>query len=149
MCYGCTRPHEWQWRLQRMHMKADSSRYSRIVASCVLPSRGGNAGVSTLGRRPGQGFTKDRRVFPSPQCCPKKRHRPIQLGTGVNAKIVRTNLNIISDCLNDSGSGFVLRVYSRNLSHEWVWLQGSGCLISEFSFSEMDYPPELTSSIYI
>lgn len=63
--------------------------------------------------------------FNSPcyRCCPGERVSPIQLGTGV---VARTKLNISSNGLRDFGSGFVLCVYSRKLSHNWIWPQGSG-----------------------
>ena len=56
-------------------------------------------------------------------------------GSSAITGVSRTLLYTASDCLRDSGSGFFLRVNSRSLSYEWVWLQGSGGFKSSFSFS--------------
>lgn len=48
--------------------------------------------------------------------------------------IAGTKVNIISNCFRDFRSGFVLRAYSRSLSHDCLWPKGSGGLNLEFSF---------------
>lgn len=67
-----------------------------------------------LGRGPWRGyFLSEIGSYPCstfPLHTPRERLRPIKLGTGVVAGVVRTKLNMTSECLSDSGSEFEFRV---------------------------------------
>ena len=55
-------------------------------------------------------------------------------GTSAVAGVARTVLKSTTNCLRNSRSGFLLGIYSRNLSRGRVWLQGRGSLGSRFCF---------------